>query len=308
MSRTRLIGTIGVAAVAISFAAIFIRFAQAEGVRALPIAAWRLTFASAVLLPYAWASRRAEIRRYTGREWRLLLAAGAFLATHFALWIVSLEHTSVASSVVLVTTGPVWSGIGSWLILRERPSRSLAAGIVLALVGTVVVGWVDLSRGGGHLLGDALALAGAVMMASYLMVGRKVRGHHSLVAYTAPVYGIAAAALLLTTVLSGQALLGYPPAAYGWMLAMALVPQLIGHSALNWALRHLSATYVAVSTMAEPVGSGALAYLLLGEAVPLATVVGGAVILGGIYVASRAELGGAELQRHRDTEAQQVPL
>ncbi|MHB0876747.1 MAG: DMT family transporter [Anaerolineae bacterium] len=293
VSRSRLVAVICVAAVAISFAAIFIRFAQAEAVPALPIAAWRLTLASLVMLPYAWVGHRAEIGRFTRREMGLLAAAGTFLALHFALWIVSLEYTSVASSVVLVTTGPVFVGLGSWLLLGERPSPRLAAGIALAFAGTIIVGWVDLSRGGGHLLGDALALAGATMMASYLMVGRKVRAGHSLIAYTAPVYAIGALVLLLTTVLSGQALLGYSPAAYGWMLAMALVPQLIGHTALNWALRHLSATYVAVSTMAEPLGSGILAYVLLGEAVTLPTLLGGAVILTGIYVASRAELRGA---------------
>jgi len=294
MSRTRLLLAVAAAAVAISFAAIFIRYAQAEGVSALPIAAWRLTFASLVLVPYAWATSRSEMRRYDSRERRQLLAAGTFLALHFALWTVSLEHTSVASSVVLVTTGPVFVGIGSWLLLGERPSRSLAGGITLALAGTVVVGWVDLSRGGGHLLGDVLALSGAVMMAGYLMVGRRVRAAHSLVAYTAPVYAMAALLLVVVTLLSGRRLLGYHAEAYGWMAAMALVPQLVGHTGLNWALRHLSATYVAVTTMAEPIGSGILAYLLLGEAVPLPTIIGGAIILSGIYVASRAELRGAE--------------
>ena len=149
---------------------------------------------------------------------------------------------------MLVTTGPVFVGVGSWLFLGERPSRSLALGIAFALAGSVLVGWADLSRGGGRLVGDLLALGGAVMMArATLWSGGACGPAHSLAAYVAPVYALAAVSLLALAVLaSGQPLLGYSSRAYGWLLAMALVPQLVGHSALNWALRHLSATYVAV--------------------------------------------------------------
>lgn len=301
VSRMRLLAGLSLGVVSTSFAAIFIRFAQAEGVPALSIAAWRLSLASLLLLPYALARHRGELRRLSGREWRLLAASGAFLGLHFCTWIASLDYTSVASSVVLVTMGPLFVGLGSWLFLGERPGPRLAAGIALAAAGSVAIAWGDLGRGEARLLGNVLALSGAVMMAGYLMIGRKVRPRLSLVAYTAPVYSVAALTVLVLSQLLGYGaslgvggafagvagpMLGFSAAAYGWMLAMALVPQLVGHSTLNWALRHLSATYVAVVTLAEPVGSGLLAYLLLGEAVGASTIVGGAVILTGIYIAS----------------------
>lgn len=290
LSRARLLLSLGLGILAISFASILIRLAQAEGVPTLTIAAWRLIFASAVLLPYAWATRRAEVRAFSRQKAGLLVASGVFLGLHFATWIASLGYTSVASSVVLVSMGPVFVGLGSWLFLRERPGLLLAVGIILAAAGSVVIGWGDFGLGQDQLRGDLLALTGAVMVAGYLMIGRKVRRHCSLTAYIAPVYGVAMLTLLVIVVVGRQPMFGFSPAAYGWMVALGLVPQLIGHSTLNWALRHLSATFVAIVTLAEPIGSGLLAYLLLGEVVTWTTIIGGGLILTGIYIASRAEL------------------
>ncbi len=290
ISRARLLLSLSLGIVAISFASIWIRMAQAEGVPTLTIAAWRLIFASAVLLPYAWATRRDEMRSFSRREVGLLVASGLFLGLHFATWIASLGYTSVASSVVLVSMGPLFVGLGSWLFLRERPSLLMAAGILLAAVGSVIISWGDFGQGQDQLLGDLLALAGAVMVAGYLMIGRRVRGHCSLTAYIAPVYGVAMLTLLAIVLVGRRPMFGFSLAAYGWMLALGLVPQLIGHSTLNWALRHLSATFVAIVTLAEPIGSGLLAYLLLGEAVTWTTAAGGFLTLVGIYIASRAEM------------------
>jgi drug/metabolite transporter (DMT)-like permease len=290
VSRVRLLISLAVGVVAISFASIFIRFAQAEGVPALSIAAWRLILASVVLLPYAWATRREEIRDLSRREWALLLAAGLFLGLHFATWIGSLAYTSIASSVVLVSMGPLFVGLGSWLFLRERPSLLLAAGIILAAIGSIVISWGDLGRGEAHLFGNLLALAGAVMIAGYLMIGRRVRARRSLTTYIALVYGSASVTLILIVIVARQPMFGFSPAAYGWLLALALVPQLVGHSTLNWSLRYLSATYVAIITLSEPIGSGILAFIILGEVITRSTAAGGALVLAGIYIASRAEI------------------
>jgi drug/metabolite transporter (DMT)-like permease len=213
-----------------------------------------------------------------------------FLGFHFATWIASLGMTSVASSVVLVSMGPVFVGLGSWVFLRERPSPQMALGIVVAAAGSIVISWGDLSQGQDQLRGDLLALTGVIMVAGYLMIGRKVRARRSLATYIALVYGVAMLTLVVIVVVARQPMLGFSPQAYGWMLALGLVPQLIGHSTLNWALQYLSATYVSVVTLAEPIGSGILAYILLGEAVTVAVAVGGVMVLAGIYVASRAEL------------------
>jgi drug/metabolite transporter (DMT)-like permease len=287
---------------AISFASVFIRFTQAEGVPTLAIAAWRLLFASAVLLPYAWVTRRNEIRDLLPKERILLAVSGLFLGLHFAAWIGSLGYTSVASSVVLVSMGPLFVGLGSWIFLGERPSLGLSLGIVVAAVGSIVISWGDLGQGQDQLLGDLLALLGAVMMAGYLMIGRRVRARRSLTTYVALVYGVAMLTLLCIVLVSRTPMLGFSLRAYGWMLALGLVPQLIGHSTLNWALRHLSATYVSIVTLAEPLGSGVLAYVFLGETVTWSTFMGGGLILAGLYVASRAEA-----RRHRRGNVQRHP-
>jgi drug/metabolite transporter (DMT)-like permease len=241
-------------------------------------------------LPYAWATHRDEIRSLSRQEVGLMVASGVFLAFHFASWISSLAYTSVASSVVLVSMGPLFVGLGSWLFLRERPGAALIVGIVMAAAGSIVISSGDLGKGQDQLLGDLLALTGAVMVAGYLMIGRKMRAHRSLVTYIALVYGAAMVTLLAMVLVARQPMLGFRPAAYGWMLALGLVPQLIGHSTLNWALRHLSATYVSIVTLAEPLSAGLLAYVILGEAVSWSTAAGGVLILAGIYIASRAEL------------------
>jgi drug/metabolite transporter (DMT)-like permease len=285
---------------AISCAAIFVRLALGEGVPSLSIAAWRLILASIILLPYAWATRRAEIRDLTRREVVLVIASGIFLGLHFAAWIASLGLTSVASSVVLVSMGPVFVGLGSWLFLRERLQRAMALGIIMAAMGSIVISWRDLGQGQDQLLGDLLALLGAVMIGGYLMIGRKVRAKRSLVIYIALVYAVAMLTMLLIVAVAQVPMFGFGPAAYFWILALGLISQLIGHSTLNWALRHLSATYVSIVTLAEPIGAGILAYLIFGESVTLATFVGAALVLGGILIASRAELAaptpGAEAQ------------
>jgi drug/metabolite transporter (DMT)-like permease len=291
ISRGRLLLSLCIGIVAVSFASTFIRLAQGAGVPSLSIAAWRLLLASAILLPYAWATRRDEIRSLSRREWALLGVSGIFLGLHFASWIASLGYTSVASSVVLVSLGPVFVGLGSWLFLHERPRRLLVVGIFLAAAGSIVISWSDFSQGQDHLLGDLLALTGAIMVAGYLMIGRKVRARRSLTTYVAIVYAAAAATALVFVIAGRQPLVGFRPQAYVWLLALALGPQVIGHSTLNWALRYLSATFVSIVTLAEPVASGILAYLILGEAITWTTAAGAATVLAGIYLASRAELG-----------------
>jgi drug/metabolite transporter (DMT)-like permease len=290
LDRIRLLLVLGVGIVAVSFSSVFIRLAQARGMATLAIAAWRLTFACTVLLPYAWITHQHEIRVLSRSQWKLLGAAGVFLGLHFALWIVSLAYTSVASSAVLVAMGPAFVGLGSWLFLKERPALKTILGILLASGGSLIIGWGDLGLGQSPLLGDALALGGAVCMAGYLMIGRRVRVDCSLVTYIGPVYGVAMLTLLGLVLVTQQPMLGFPPAAYAWVLALGLIPQLVGHTTYNWALNHLSATFVAIVTLAEPMGAGLLAYLFLGETISTSTAIGAVLVLVGIYVASQSEL------------------
>ncbi len=219
----------------------------------------------------------------------LAFGAGLFLALHFASWITSLEYTSVASSVVLVTTHPIFVGLASHFLFNERLSPRMSMGIALSVLGGMVIGYGDFGLGQNELLGDLLATAGAVMAAGYFLIGRRLRSRLSLVAYISLVYSTAAATVVAFCALTGQEFVGYPQQTYLMFILLALVPQLIGHSSLNWALRYLSATFVSVSILGEPIGSTILAYFFLNEVPTPHKIMGGVLILAGIYIASREQ-------------------
>ncbi len=297
---------LGIAILAVSTSAIFIRYAQAEA-PSLAIAAWRLTLASCVLILLAWRRNRAEIQRMSRNTVLLLILSGIFLCFHFATWITSLEYTSVASSVVLVTTSSLWVALLSPLVLRERLPKMLWAGLFLALAGGTVVAVSDLCRLSlsgivcqdlrdlAHeqgMWGNFLALVGAWCVAGYLLIGRRVRPNLSLLSYTACVYGVAAVGLVLLVGLSGTQFTGFAPVTYLWFGLLALIPQLIGHSTYNWALRYLPAATVSVVSLGEPIGSSLLAFIFLSEPPTGLEVVGGLIILAGIYLSSLARPGG----------------
>jgi drug/metabolite transporter (DMT)-like permease len=279
---------VGLGVLAVSTAATLIRLAQAE-MHSLVVAAWRLALASLVLAPFALITRRAELRTLTRREWGYILGAGLLLALHFATWITSLAYTSVVASLVLVTTHPLFVGIASYVLLRERLSRGMVAALVITFVGSVVIGLGDLGEGTHRLWGDVLALAGAVAAAGYFLIGRRLRARLSLLAYVFPVYCTAAVVLILVVLLSGLPVLPQRQETWLWLLLLALGPQILGHSSLNWALRYLSATYVTIAVLGEPIGATLLAWWLLGECLSYWALAGGALILAGIAVASRAE-------------------
>ncbi len=287
-----------------SSASIFIRFAQGDA-PSLVIAAYRLALATLILAPFALARRREELKSLGWRRLGLMLLSGVFLGFHFATWITSLRYTSVPSSAVLVATSPLWVALLAPIFLKEKITRMVAVGLVIALAGSVVVGGGDscqltangvscesLSQAleGKSLLGNGLALAGAWFAAFYLIIGRKVRGGMSLLTYTFVVYGTAAVTLLLMVALSHQSLGGYAPRTYLYYLALALIPQLLGHSSFNWALKFIPAAIVSLVLLGEPIASSILAYLILNEPPTFLEIIGGILILAGIYLASRPEL------------------
>ena len=275
---------LGIAAV--SSGSIFARLAQADA-PSLAIAAWRLSLAALFLLPVAWLRHRRELSGLARREWGWLAASGIFLAVHFGTWITSLEYTSVASSVVLVSTSPLWVALIAWIAWHEPVTPSLAAGLALATCGSIVIGLAEAgSAVSSHpLLGNLLALAGALAVSGYWLIGRRMRSRLSLVPYVAVVYSAAALAMLTAALLFRQRLLGFRPITYGWFLLLALLPQLLGHSSFNWALGHLPAAYVAIATLGEPIGAGILAYFFLGERPSALKAAAAALVLGGIFLA-----------------------
>jgi drug/metabolite transporter (DMT)-like permease len=291
-----------IAILAVSTASIFIRFAQREA-PSLVISALRLTIASLVLAPFALVRYRSELRALSRNDLLLGMFSGVSLAVHFATWISSLEYTSVASSVVLVSTGPLWVALLSPIFLKEPLTKTVLTGMALAFLGGMVIGLGDACQLEGGMVcpafaeviqgkavfGNSLELIGAWAVAGYLMIGRRLRAGMSLIPYIFVVYGSASVSLLVAMFAAGQSPTGYSPQVYIWIILLALVPQLIGHTTYNWALRYLPATLVSITTLAEPAGSVILAYLILHEAPTRLTLLGGVLILAGIYLASRAK-------------------
>lgn len=295
---------LGLGLCAVSTASIFIRYAQSDGAPSLAIAAWRLTLASLALLPLVLWRYRAELRALTPRAWGLAVVSGAFLGLHFATWISSLAYTTVASSVVLVSASPLFVALISAAALREWPTRPVQLGLAIALAGMLLIGLVDLCTPNGcpapaallqgrAFIGNLLALAGAVTVAVYYSVGRALRTPRagrpsmSLILYIFLTYGTASLTLLASTLLARVPLGGYTPRAWLWFGLLALIPQLLGHSSFNWALKYLPATYVSVTVLGEPIGSTLLAICLLGEMPAPLKIAGGALILAGILIASQ---------------------
>jgi drug/metabolite transporter (DMT)-like permease len=292
---------------AVSTASIFIKFAQHTGAPSIVIAAYRLTLATLGLAPLALTRYRSELQRLRQREWLLALLSGIFLALHFTVWITSLQFTSVASSVVLVTTTPLWVALFAPLVLHERGGAATYVGLVLALAGGTVVGLSDACGwqagsiacppaatffSGTAFLGDLLALAGAWMAAGYLLAGRSLRAKINLIPYIFVVYGMAAVVLIAIMFGVGESPLGYTPTTYLWLVLLALIPQLLGHSSFNWALKYIPVSFVSVTLLGEPVGSTVLAYFILQEQPGWVKIIGAIIILAGIWLAARTGVEG----------------
>lgn len=271
-----------------SWAAVLVRLADAPPVA---VAFWRLAFSlalptiPALLVTGSWRQLRSSSRA----DWLWMLVAGVCLALHFTTWFASLGYTSVASSTVILATHPLWVGVLSALILREAPGTFEWIGIGAAVLGAAIVGWGDLRAGSDPFLGDLLALLAALMLAVYVIAGRRVRPRLGLWSYVTVVYAVATVLTGLMAVVSGTALTGYPAGTWWVFVALAAGPMLLGHTGFNWALRHVRAYVVGVLQLLEPIGATTIAVVVLGRGeIPTTdTLVGGAVILLGVWIALR---------------------
>jgi drug/metabolite transporter (DMT)-like permease len=271
---------------AVSTGAIFVRLAEAP---AMVIAAYRVGLASLILAPIAWWRARDELFSLEKHDYLLAGLAGLFLALHFATWISSLNYTSVANSVVLVNTNPLWVGLLTPLISKDRLTLMTKISIVVCVIGGVVIGIGDFATGGQALWGDFLALVGSICAAMYLLLGRNLRRKLSLLAYIFLCYGSAAIILCPFVIALRLPVVGFSTGTYAALVSMALIPQIIGHSSYNWALKWFSASLIAVSLLGEPIGATILAYIIFGETLTWAKFVGGSLILAAIYLAARGE-------------------
>jgi drug/metabolite transporter (DMT)-like permease len=255
-----------------------VRFSDAP---ALAIAVWRLVFALALIGVFRMLSGGP---RPHGREWLAAIVAGVFLAAHFWTWIASVELTSVSSSVALVCMQPVFVAMLSATFLGEPPTRRQWIGILIAVSGAFVIAWGDWGLGRDPLLGDALALSGAVLVSVYYVIGRRLRQRLDLWTYTGVVYGVAAVVLLGAALASGAELLHHPGREWLIFVGLAAIPTLLGHTGANYALAHFRAYRVNLALLGEPIIASLLAWGLPGirEVPPTQTIIGGALIVGGI--------------------------
>jgi drug/metabolite transporter (DMT)-like permease len=295
----------------VASASIMIRRAQQLGMPSPAIAAGRLGFAALILAPIAFVSARPELRGLRRRDLLLGICSGVFLALHFSAWIKSLEYTSVASSSALVATNPLWIALASVLLFRQRPSALTWLGVLITIGGSVLIAISDSDGGGGShaLLGDGLALLGALAGSGYFLMGSRLQRRLSTLAYIWLVYTSAAVILILVALGAGawrfdQAGPSYAPVVYLLLLGLAVGPQLLGHTAFNWSLRHLSATFVAIATLGEPIGAALLALLLFQEWFAPLQLAGFVLLLTGIVAAAQGERGTAE--RVRTEEVREV--
>jgi drug/metabolite transporter (DMT)-like permease len=271
---------------AVSTGAIFARLADAQ---ALVIAAYRVGLASLILAPFAWFKARHEIARLLKKDLKLAVLSGFFLAMHFATWISSLDYTSVANSVILVNTNPLWVGLLTPFIAKERVKRATIFGITISVIGGIIIGYGDFATGGKALLGDALALIGSICAAIYLLLGRNLRRKLSLLPYIFICYGSAAVILWIIVLCLGLPLAGFSQTTVYALWGMALISQLTGHTSYNWALKWFSASLIAVSLLGEPIGATILAYIIFHEGLTVHKVIGGIFILVAIYIAASSE-------------------
>ena len=279
--------TIGI--VAISFASILIKLCQAPS---LVIAAYRLFIASLFYWAIVFLKKNSIRASLAPGQLKIAVVSGLFLAVHFASWITSLQYTSVASSVVLVQSAPIFVAIGGALFLGERPSLLMTAGILVSFVGAVTIGMHDFAFDPTSLPGNLLALVGAIGASGYYLAGRKLRATLSTLHYVTIVYSVAALILVAGALVRGLSFIGYSPETFLLLFAIAMVPQVIGHTSLNWALKYFTAAAVAVVALGEPIGASMLAWTLLGEQLDAGKIIGGTFILTGVIIVILAESGG----------------
>ncbi len=287
--------------VAMSCAAIFIKLARSasfssEAVFGVLIAAGRISVAALIAAPIGLSALIHERKNLEPRVFRkaVLLAvfAGVALAAHFTFWIVSLGLTSIAASTAIVTSNPLWLSLYALLVLKQKPSWLGIIGLIVTFFGGVLIGFGDSSSSGGFqnpLLGDGLALLGAFAGSAYYLLGQNAqRLGLSLQAYAGLAYGTAAMVLIPLPALFGLHYTGYSLETYFWIALLGLIPQLIGHTSINWAVKFLTPTIVASVVLLEPVGSAVAAIFLFKEIPSNLTLFGGLTLLFGVMLVIRA--------------------
>ncbi len=271
------------AMVSVSIASVLIKWSETDP---FVLAAYRLAFTCAILLPYMfWTGGFSSIRSFDRKESLLVLLSGVALAFHFGFWVVSLTLTLVATSVILVTSHPIFVASVSHFLLHDKVKRIAAVGIAIAFSGVVVIAISDYSVGSGTLLGDVFAFVGGICAGIYFLSGRVARQTIDIAPYAFSVYGVSALLLFVAGGFAGDPLVVTAPRELMLFLLMAIFPTILGHTMFNYALKKLPAHLISTSVLGEPVGASILAYFLLPDEIPgVAIIIGGTLVIVGLYI------------------------
>ncbi|XKE95887.1 DMT family transporter [Metaplanococcus flavidus] len=268
---------VGVISVALS--AIFVKMTNADsGVTAF----YRMLFSILIMSPLFFFKYTHEVKKLSKRDWLFTTIAGIFLAFHFILWFESLNYTSVASSTVLVTLQPLFAFAGTYFFFKEKLSVKTIVSALIAIGGSVLIAYGDFKISGQALFGDILALIACALITAYLLFGQDIRKRLSLVTYTFVVYGVSTITLFFYIVLKGESFGPYPAQEWMWFVLLAIIPNLLGHTLFNWALKWVSTNVISIAILFEPVGAAVLAYFILGEYLNASQIIGGTVVILGI--------------------------
>jgi drug/metabolite transporter (DMT)-like permease len=274
----------GFAVLALAFASIFITELERSAVPPLVIAFYRMAIATALMLPVALAFKWKEIASLARKDLGLMVLGGFCLAVHFGAWITSLKYVPIATSIVLVNSHPLFVVIASYFFLGERPPRRALIGTGIGLAGMAVMSHDALGSVQLAMKGDGLALLGALAVVGYFIVGRKARARISLLGYVTPLYAVCSLFLLIWVLMAGNRLAPYSAEVWAYLAALAVVPTIIGHTVFNWALKHVRPTAISLAFLGEPVIASVLALIFFAQRPPLATFIGGALVLAGVYL------------------------
>ena len=301
-SHKELITFLIIGVIAASTGASFIRLSQSEGASSFVIAAARLLIASIIILPIIVVKYLPSIRKINLHDWVFSILAGFFLALHFAFWVTSLEFTPIASSVILVSTTPIWVALVEIVLFREPINKMLLLGLLCALFGILIISLGDecswrtpalicpqlpIFFQSKNILGNSLALLGAWAASGYLLVGKNIRNRVPLLPYIFIVYSVGALLLITIAIINHATIIGLEPKAYFWFLLLAIIPQIIGHSIFNWTLKYLPTTFISISLLGEPIGSTFLAIFLFNEIPSWMKIPGFLLLLIGIWISGR---------------------
>ncbi|PGV57065.1 EamA family transporter [Bacillus cereus] len=266
---------------ALSTSAIFVKLADAP---AAIIAFYRLLFATVILLPLLLFNKRNrnELKTLSTKQWGFGFLSGLFLAAHYVLWFESLQYTSVASSTVIVTLQPLFSMIGGYFLFKERFTKGAVIGCLIAISGSIVIGWQDFQISGDALYGDILAFMAAGIITAYFFISQHIRKDLSLIPYSVISYGSSACFLGIFAYMQQQSFIHYSTQTWLCFIGLAFVATILGQTIFNWLLKWMSATVISMSILGETIGTCILAYFILSESITLQQALGISIIFIGL--------------------------